>query len=172
MNTTTRTIIGTILVVAAAFSRLIPHPMNFAPITAIALFGGMYFDKRIAPLLPLAALMISDYFLGFYSGITWVYSGFLLVSLLGMFAARRKSIATIAGSTVACSALFFIITNFGVWQSGLFYPLTLSGFAECYAAAIPFFRNSFIGDVFYVVVLFGAYELLMKYVPKTVSQKI
>ncbi len=165
MNKQTQVLIGTILILAAAFSRLIPHPMNFAPITAIALFGGMYFDKRVAPVLPLAALIISDYFLGMYSGIIWVYSAFLLVTFLGMAASNKKSVGLIAGSTVAGSVLFFVVTNFGVWQSGSLYPMTMSGFTACYVAAIPFFRNALVGDLFYVTVLFSAYEFAVKMFP-------
>jgi len=171
MKFNSKTVIGVGLILAAAFSRLIPHPMNFAPITAIALFGGMYFDKRIAPILPLAALMISDYFLGVYDGIVWVYIGFLLVSMLGMLASRNKSIGVIAGSTVSGSVLFFLITNFGVWQSGTFYPLTMSGLAECYVAALPFFRNSLVGDLFYSSVLFGSYALIVHYLPAAEQQQ-
>jgi len=165
-------LIGIVLVLAAAFSRLIPHPMNFAPITAIALFGGMYFDKRFAPVLPFAALIISDYFLGFYDGIVWVYGSFLVVTMLGMFASNKKSIGVVAGSTFAGSFLFFLVTNFGVWQSGFMYPLTMSGLIDCYIAALPFFRNAIAGDVFYVTVLFGVYELSMKYLPHTAAQKV
>lgn len=171
MNKQTQILVGTVLILAAAFSRLIPHPMNFAPITAIALFGGMYFDRRIAPVLPLAALIISDYFLGMYSGIVWVYSAFLLVTLLGMAASRRKSVGTVAGSTLAGSVLFFLITNFGVWQSGALYPMTMNGLTDCYLAAIPFFRNSLAGDLFYVTMLFGLYELAMKLYPATEASK-
>jgi hypothetical protein len=171
MNSTTKTIIGIVLILAAAFSRLIPHPMNFAPITAIALFGGMYFDKRVAPVLPLAALVISDLFLGFYDGVVWVYGGFLLVSLLGMAASRNRSFSVITGSTVAGSLLFFLVTNFGVWQSGILYPLTMSGLAECYVAALPFFRNALAGDLFYAGVLFGSYALIARALPSAESQK-
>ena len=171
MNSKTKIILGIVLIVMAAFSRLIPHPMNFAPITAIALFGGMYFDKRFAPILPLAALIISDAFLGMYDGIIWVYGSFLLVTLLGMLAANKKSLGVIAGSTFAGSVIFFLITNFGVWQSGLLYPYTMNGLVQCFVAALPFFRNAIIGDVFYVTVLFGLYELAMIYLPKHVTLK-
>lgn len=171
MNKQNQIVIGTVLILAAAFSRLIPHPMNFAPITAIALFGGMYFDKRIAPVLPLAALIISDYFLGMYAGIIWVYSAFLLVAFLGMTVSRQRSVGMIAGSTLAGSVLFFVVTNFGVWASGSLYPMTMNGFVDCFAAAVPFFRNSLAGDLFYVTVLFGAYELAAKMLPAAGSQK-
>ncbi|NUN69943.1 MAG: hypothetical protein HUU02_09565 [Bacteroidetes bacterium] len=171
MNTTTKTIIGVILVLAAAFSRLIPHPMNFAPITAIALFGGMYFDRRFAPVLPLVALMLSDAVLGFYDGILWVYGSFLLVTVMGMIASRKRTVGVIAGSTLAGSVLFFLITNFGVWQSGAFYPMTMDGLAMCYTAALPFFRNSLAGDVVYVTALFGAYAAIERYIPSAASTR-
>ncbi len=163
MNSRTQLLVGTVLILAAAFSRLIPHPMNFAPITAIALFGGMYFDKRFAPVLPLAALIVSDLFLGgLYDGIAWVYGSFLVVAVLGMFAAAKRSISVVAASTFAGSILFFLITNFGVWMTGSLYPQTMEGLAACYTAALPFFRNAVVGDIFYVTVLFGSFELVKK----------
>ncbi len=165
-------VLGMVLIALAIVSRLIPHPMNFAPITAIALFGGMYFDKRFAPILPLAALLISDYFLGFYPGIEFVYASFIISVGIGMWLRDRKSVLMIAGVTVANSVLFFLISNFGVWTSELIYPKTVAGLAECYVAALPFFRNTLLGDVFYVAVLFGLYEFALKYLPKTEATKV
>ena len=163
--------VGTALVVLAALSRLIPHPMNFAPITAIALFGGMYFDKRFAPVLPLLALLISDYFIGFYDGIMWVYASFIISVGAGMWLKSHKSVPMVVSATVANSILFFIISNFGVWYSELLYPRTFAGLIECYTLALPFFRNTFAGDLFYVAAMFGAYEIVMKYLPKTEATK-
>ncbi len=171
MNTKTSFIFAVVLIALAAFSRLIPHPMNFAPITAIALFGGVYINGKLAPILPLAALLISDFFLGFYDGITWVYGSFLLVVAIGLVIRRYKSILVVFGATIVGSLLFFVITNFGVWQSGVFYTKTLAGLVECFTAAIPFYRNSVMGDLFYVTVMFGVYELAIKYLPKVQSTK-
>lgn len=172
MNSRSQLLFAVILIVAASISRLIPHPMNFAPITAIALFGGIYFDRRFAPILPLSALLISDYFLGMYEGILWVYGSFILVVAIGMIARTHKSIPVIAGSTLAGSLLFFFITNFGVWQSGILYPLTWDGIVACYVAALPFFRNTVLGDIFYVTVLFGVYEFGLRYIPQLRAAKI
>ncbi|MEW5799487.1 MAG: DUF6580 family putative transport protein [Bacteroidota bacterium] len=171
MNSRMQLVVGTALVVLAALSRLIPHPMNFAPITAIALFGGMYFDKRFAPVLPFLALLISDYFIGFYDGIMWVYGSFIVSVGTGMWLKSRKSVPVIAAATVANSILFFVISNFGVWYSELLYPRTFAGLVECYTLALPFFRNTLAGDLFYVAVMFGAYEILMKYLPKAEATK-
>lgn len=164
-------LVGTALIALAALSRLIPHPMNFAPITAIALFGGMYFDKRVAPVLPLLALLISDYFIGFYDGIGWVYGSFIISVGAGMWLKSRKSISMIGATTFASSVLFFIISNFGVWYSELLYPRTFAGLIECYTLALPFFRNTLAGDLFYVGVMFGVYEMVIKYLPKAEATK-
>jgi len=171
MNKKTSFIFAVMLILLAAFSRLLPHPMNFAPITAIALFGGVYFNGKFSPILPMAALLISDLFLGFYEGIAWVYGSFLLIVALGLLIRRYKTVPVVFGAAVAGSLLFFLITNFGVWQAGLFYTKDFTGLVECYTAAIPFYRNSVMGDLFYVTVMFGVYELAMKYLPKVQSTK-
>jgi hypothetical protein len=171
MNSKTTFVLASVLIALAALSRLIPHPMNFAPITAIALFGGVYFNGKFSPVLPLAALFISDIFLGFYSGIVWVYGSVLLIVAIGLIIRRYKTVPVVFGATMAGSLLFFLITNFGVWQAGMFYTKDFTGLVECYTAAIPFYRNSLMGDLFYVAVMFGVYELVMKYLPKLQSTK-
>jgi hypothetical protein len=164
MNSRSQYIVAFVLMFIASLSRLIPHPLNFAPIAAIALFGGVYFDKKFALIVPLASLVISDYFLGFYSEIIWVYGSFALVGLLGLWLKNHKTIPMIAGTTFLGSIIFFIITNFGSWiMMTEVYSRSLSGIINCYFAAIPFYRNSLIGDLFYVAVLFGVYELVVKF---------
>ncbi len=159
-----------ILILFAAFSRLLPHPMNFAPITAIALFAGVYLNKRYAIIVPIAALIISDAFIGFYSYIYWIYGTMIIIALVGMWLKGRvengtagKKIAYIFGTTVAASIIFFIVTNFGVWTSGMFYQMSFKGLIDCYIAAIPFFRNSLAGDLVYVTAMFGVYELVLRF---------
>ena len=171
MNSRLQLLVGVVLIALASLSRLFPHPMNFAPIMALALFGGAYFDKRIAPILPLAALLISDYFIGFYPGIEFTYMAFIISVFIGMWLKSRKTVPVIVGVTVANSVLFFIISNFGVWYVEILYPKTFAGLLECYAMALPFFRNTIAGDLFYVAVLFGVYEVALKYLPKAETTK-
>ncbi len=166
----TNFIIATVLILFAAFSRLIPHPMNFAPIAAIALFAAVYMDRKYAFILPIAAMLLSDIFIGFYSGIWWVYGTFALIALFGLWLKKRvenKSGLGKAGyiyaTTLVSSIVFFLVTNFGVWISGFMYEMNFKGLIECYTMAIPFFRNSLGGDLFYVTALFGAYELAVKF---------
>lgn len=154
------------LILLAALSRLVPHPVNVAPITALALFGGVYLDKKHTFIVPLAAMLIADYFIGFYDGIGWVYGSFALIGFIGLWLRGHKSVGAIAGASLAGSAVFFIVSNFGTWMSGqVGYPYSVAGLIECYAAAIPFLRNTIAGDMAYVAVLFGAYELATRLVP-------
>lgn len=166
----TNFIIAAVLILFAAFSRLIPHPMNFAPIAAIALFAAVYMDKKYAFILPITAMLLSDVFIGFYSGIEWVYGSFAMVAVIGLWLKKRienrsgaGKAGFILGTTLFSSIVFFAVTNFGVWISGMFYDMNFNGFLQCYAMAVPFFRNSLGGDLFYVTVMFGTYELVTRF---------
>jgi hypothetical protein len=161
-----RFIVIALIILAAAASRLIPHPPNVASITAVALFGGAYLtDKRMALIVPLAALLLSDLVLGFYRHMEIVYGSFLLVVCLGFWLQRKRSAVRIAGAALASSVIFFIITNFGVWAFESLYPKTAAGLLACYVAAIPFFQNTVLGDALYAAVLFGGFALAEKLFP-------
>lgn len=149
------------MILAAALSRLAPHPPNFAPIGALALFGGAQFsDRRAALLVPLAAMLLSDCFLGFYSHMEWVYCSFALIVCLGLWLRSRRTAWRIAGASLMASTLFFLVTNFAVWDHGTLYAKSFAGLMACYVAALPFFGNTLLGDGFYCVVLFGGFALL------------
>lgn len=170
------------LIVAVALTRLLPHPPNFSPVEAMALFGGAYLAKRSwAVLVPLIALFISDLGLGLMMGGEYfqyfVSAGFMLVyltiavlSVFGFGLRGRVSVARVAGYGVAGSILFFLVTNFGVWFGSAFYPQTVGGLMAAYAAGIPFLQNGVLGTLFYSAVLFGTYELLKQRVPALAQQ--
>ncbi len=153
-----------ILIALGVSARLLPHPANFAPIAAIALFSGLYLPKRFAIIVPAAALLLSDIVLGFY---TWqvvvsVYACFALTGIMGLYLAKQKNFATIALGTILASIIFFLVTNWAVWAFGTMYPHTTSGLMQSYIMALPFFRNSLLGDIFYTTVLVGSMELIQK----------
>ena len=138
----------TLFILIAAFSRLIPGIDNFNPIMAIALFGGAYIsNKKLAFLIPISAMLISDIFIGFHSLAIVVYGGFAIGVLIGFILKKRIQLGRIVLSSLACSIIFFIITNFGFWL--VYLPLNMEGLAKAYIDAIPFFRNSLIGDLVY-----------------------
>ncbi len=163
----------TVMVLAAAFVRFIPHPPNFAPIAAMALFGGAYFTKKWAAfLVPLAAMFITDMFLGFHATMWAVYLSFVIIVMLGMVMIKQKKIGNIFFASVSASVLFFIITNFGIWISTPYYEKTGAGLAASYTAAIPFFHHTLLGDLFFVAIMFGLYELFKVKFPSLVKVKI
>ena len=153
-------------IAAAAALRLVPHPPNFSPIDAMALFSGAYLGRRwLAFAAPLAALLLSDAMLGFYPGFWIQYVAVTLIVLLGSLALDRVTGVRVGASALASSVLFFIVTNFGVWAIGTMYPMTLAGLAACYVAAIPFFQNTVAGDLFYATLLFGGFAVLERLLP-------
>ncbi|HYX45966.1 MAG TPA: DUF6580 family putative transport protein [Sphingomicrobium sp.] len=153
-------------IVAAAALRLVPHPPNFSPIDAMALFSGAYLGRRwVAFVAPLAALLLSDLVLGFYQGMATVYATVSLIVLIGSWLSPRRSPLRIGGAAIVSSVVFFVITNFGMWLFSGFYPVTSAGLVACYTAAIPFFQNTVAGDLFYTVFLFGSFHIAETMVP-------
>ena len=144
------------IILFAIFSRFIPHPPNFTPITAIALIAGKGFTNRwIIYVIPLISLFISDLFLGFHDTIPFVYGAFILITLLGKMAKKIT-----LGTVLMSSAIFFLISNFGVWFYN--YPITLDGLISCFTLAIPFFINTILGDLFYSAIMIYPYYALQK----------
>ncbi len=161
------------MIFIAAFVRLIPHPPNFVPIAAIALFGGAYFTKRwVAFLIPLAAMLITDLILGFHSTMWAVYLSFVIIVGIGMLMIKQKKVSNIFLASVSASVLFFVVTNFAVWVSGIYYPKDLSGLAASYTAAIPFFHYTLLGDLFFVTLMFGSFELVKTKYPQLAEVKV
>lgn len=145
-------------ILLAVLLRLVPHIPNFAPIGAMALFGGVYLSKKYALIIPLLAMILSDFFLGFSASTPFVYISFLLIGCIGLLLRKQTSVTNILLASLSGSLLFYIITNFGVWLVGNLYTHSLSGLILCYTMAIPFFRNTVLGDLFYSALFFGAYS--------------
>jgi hypothetical protein len=168
------------LVFAAMLFRFVnpffPALSNFTPIGAMALFGAAYFtNKKWAFILPLAAMWLSDLVLNnfvyarmypeYYTSFSWmgdwsVYLAFGLIVALGMGILQEIRPARLALAGISASLLFFLVSNFGVWVGSGMYPMTFEGLLQCFVAAIPFFRNTLLGDFFYIAVLFGAAEYI------------
>lgn len=140
----------------------LPHIPNFAPIAALALFSGTYLNKKYALIIPIVAMLIADYFIGFYNPYVMasVYGSFILIGLIGIWLKSHKTLSNIIGGCLSGSIIFFLVTNFAVWAiPHSWYPHNIQGLLDCYLMALPFFRNTIVGDIFYVTIFFGAYEL-------------
>lgn len=160
-----------LFIVLGALSRLIPHPLNFTPLAAMALFGGTYLlNKKHAFLIPISAMFLSDILLelkdgsGFYPEMMMVYGSMVLITFLGFFLRGREQRQTIMVASLLGSLLFFFLTNFGTWMSG-YYGYTSQGLANCYIAAIPFFKGTVMGDLFYNLLFFGGFALAGRLTP-------
>ncbi len=164
-------------IIAAILLRLTPHVPNFAPITAIALFGGAYLSKKTAIFLPLIIMVISDYLLLYWTGNSFnfqklisplslfhsttlfVWGSFFISSLIGIYISKRKSVTNVFAASLIASIQFFIITNFGVWAMRTMYPNNLEGLIQSYIMGLPFLRTTLLGDLFYSGAFFGGFEL-------------
>ncbi len=156
-----------IMIILLAFSRLISLPPNFTPILAMALFGGAVFsDKRLAIIIPLLAMLLSDLFLNYHDTIYVVYFCIALIAVMGILIRENRNVWTIAGASVGASVFFFIVSNFGVWLFTGWYPGNFTGLLACYAAAIPFYHNTMISTLLFSGVLFGLNNFAEKYSEK------
>ena len=159
----TRLLILSIIVFAIALFRILPHPVNVSPVAAMALFGGVYFaDKRVALIIPFMALLLSDLIIGLHDTMVFVYASFALTMVIGYWIRDRQGVMMIASATIASSALFFLVTNFGAWLSHGMYPFTAQGLVQAYVAGLPFLQNTLLGNLFFSAVLFGGFALLQK----------
>ena len=161
-----RTLLALALIVLAAALRIAPHPWNFTPVGAMALFSGALLkDRRLAFFFPLLALFLGDIFVGFHKLIPIVYASFLINVAIGVWLRDRRTVARISLATLLGAIQFFFVTNFAVWWLLNSYPKTTSGLAACYLAGIPFFWNTLAGDAFYAALLFGAFALAERVIP-------
>lgn len=167
------------MVFLAAMSRLLPHPPNFTPIGGMALFGAAYFSRKyLAFLVPFLAFWISDLVLNnvvyaaYFEGFMWFSQPFLwsavamlLIVGVGSVLLKKVNPKMLMGASLLASVLFFLISNFGVWASGMMYPMTAEGLMAAYVAGVPYFGYTIAGDLVYTAVLFGGFELLKRELP-------
>jgi hypothetical protein len=162
-------LIGVILIITASMCRVYQPIYNFAPIVAISLFSGYVFkNKKTAISIALIASLLGDLLISyinkyplFHNTFAFVYGSYILIALLGNKLYNAKlNWNKLAILGVSSSLLFFIITNLGVWLVGNIYNKNIDGLIDCFVAAIPFYKHSFLSDLIYIPVIFGAYSIL------------
>jgi hypothetical protein len=166
-----RTITLLAIILAVVIFRFLPHPPNVSPVAAMALFGGVYLaDKRLAFILPFAALALSDIVIGLHDTLLYVYAAFALTVMIGFYIRSRVNLTHVTVATLASSLLFYLITNFGVWFAGGHgYTMDVSGLVQAYVAGIPFLQYSVTGNLLFVALMFGGYRLVRKLQPSLVN---
>lgn len=172
--------LAAILIILAALSRLLPHPPNFTALGGMAMFGAAYLNRKwLMFVIPFAALWFSDLIINntiyasYYEGFVFfapsslfVYLGFGGMILLGIFLLKSKKPLNIFVTTIIATLLFFLVTNFGSWATYGTYPKTAAGLGAAYIAGLPYLLNSIAGNVFFVALLFGAFEWLNQRYPQ------
>jgi hypothetical protein len=167
------------LIILAAFSRIIPHPANFSPLGAIAIFGAAHFSKKWQVLLiPLAAAWLSDLFINnviyaayypqftwFYEGFYWQYSSYILIALITMPIFTKVSKERVLIASFASTIIFFLVSNIGCFVGNSYYPESFTGLMNCYVAGIPFIKGTLLGDLFYSIMLFGSFAFAQYKLP-------
>ena len=165
-------VILAVLIALGVAGRLLPHPPNFTPMAAIALFAGFIFLKRYMAVIAVVVIMLlTDYFAFGYLSAEWfasksmwvVYLALLFPIVFKNFLQKKLGLFRVAGAALASSTVFFIATNFAVWAFSPMYEKTLEGLVLCYTMAIPFFQNTVAGDLIWSGVIFGTYFVLRNY---------
>jgi len=148
-----------VMVVVAMLMRLVPHPPNFTPVGATALFSGAYLKTPLGYIIAPLTLFVTDLVLGFHATMPYVYGSFLLTTALGQLLSRGKvGLARVATLGAISSVIFFLITNFGVWAETGLYPKTAGGLIASYIAGLPFLANMIAADVLFATGYFALYQ--------------
>jgi len=172
-NFTSRFWLVSVMILAAAFTRLIPHPPNFTAVGAIALFGGAYFsEKKFAFIIPMLAMLLSDLIIGFHNGMLSVYFSFVLIVAIGILLSRNLKFTNVVAASLLSSVIFFVLTNFQMWMQSPLYAKNISGLVACFVAAIPFFHHTVLSDLFFVGFLFGLFAAIQIKFPSLAKVKV
>ena len=139
---------------ALAMSRFIPHPPNFTSLLALSFYVPVLFGLRYIPVL-LVSFVITDLVIGYHSGTHWTWGSVLVIGLMSQYFSKNINLRLV-GSLFG-AFIFFLITNFGVWISGM-YGLTVNGLIECYTLAIPFFTYSLISTALFSLFIETGYK--------------
>ena len=181
-------VISGLFILFGAFSRLLIFLPNFSALESLALFGGAYIAMRyIAILIPLAAMFLSDIVINntiarpffpdheglviFSDYMIWNVLAIVLIVLFGRMVLKKMNLVNGIKGILGATAIFWIISNIGAWLSSGLFPLTFAGMIENFAFALPFLKNSLLGNFAFGALLFGSYELLKRSYPDLIPVK-
>ena len=167
------------LILLLAFSRLIPHPPNFTPIVAVAIMSGYFFKNiKLSFVVLLIAMLLVDVFLGFYKHMLFVYLSLFLITFVFFKMSDKINFKSLFVFGFLGSLIFYLVSNFGVWASGVLSPITnlpyeknLNGLINCYFLAIPFFKNTLFSTIIFSYAAFFANHFFAKMEQKKIVRK-
>ena len=144
-----------LLILFLALSRFLPHPPNFTSLLALSFYVPVLLGLRYLPAL-IVSFVITDLIIGYHTGTHWTWGSVLIIGLVSQYFSKNVNTRILGSLSGAC--IFFIITNFGVWVSGM-YSYTIQGLVDCYFLAIPFFAYSLISTIMFAVIIEIFYKL-------------
>ncbi len=164
------------LILAGVVLRIARHygwidlPPNVAPVAAMAMFSAVYLPRRLAVIVPLGLMALSDLVIGWYEPgvMAAVYASFGLSLMLGWWLKRKVTVGRLIGASLFGSIAFFLITNGAVAIFGHGYGTGSAGLLQAYVQGLPFFRNTVLGDLAYSGLFFGLYNAVVVYSTKRV----
>ena len=167
------------LILLLAFSRLLPHPPNFTPIVAVAIMSGYFFKNiKLSFVVLLIAMLLVDVFIGFYKHMLFVYLSLFLIAFVFFKISDKINFKNLFVFGFLGSLIFYLVSNFGVWASGVLSPVTnlpyekdLNGLISCYFLAIPFFKNTLFSTVIFSYAAFLVNYLYVKSGQKKIAEK-
>ena len=113
-------------------------------------------------LVPLAAMLLSDLYLGFHASMPIIYFSLAICVLIGTFIEARVTTLNSFLSISLGVLAFFLITNFMVWYGSGMYESSISGLLTCYFMGLPFVQNTFISSILYGMGAFLIYDIINK----------
>ena len=181
-------VISGLFILFGAFSRLFTFVPNFSALESLALFGGAYIAmKYIAILIPLAAMFLSDLVINntiarpffpdheglviFSDYMIWNTLAIILIVIFGRLFLKKMNFKNGVMGIIGATAIFWIITNIAAWLTSGIFPITFSGMIANFISALPFLKNSLLGNFAFGTLLFGSYELLTRSYPNLISVK-
>ena len=144
-----------------ALSRFIPHPPNFTNLIALSFYIPALLGLKYLPAL-LISFAITDLVIGYHTGTHWTWGSVLVIGLISQYFCKNINLRLVGA--LSGSVIFFIITNFGVWTSGM-YGLGFEGLTMTYIMAIPFFYNTLLSTAIYSALI----EFLYKFTKNKLS---
>ena len=150
------------IILTLAFSRIIPHPWNFTPILSAGIFLGFYFRQIFLGIfIVIFSMFLGDLYFGFHNTMIFTYLGLIISVLVGSFI-KNLYLSKILVGSILSSVSFFLITNFGVWISSNMYSKNFEGLLEAYILGLPFFHNTLLSTIFYLIFFELIYEISVK----------
>tara|TARA_Y100001970_G_scaffold228154_1_gene282503 strand:+ start:110 stop:592 length:483 start_codon:yes stop_codon:yes gene_type:complete len=132
-----------------ALSRFIPHPPNFTSLIALSFYVPALLGIRYIPAVVIS-FAITDFVIGYHTGTHWTWGSVLIIGFISSYFTKDLILRLVG--VISAAVIFFLITNFGVWTSGM-YGYTFQGLLNCFVLAIPFFTFTLISTLIYSVII-------------------